>query len=249
MTNLTFFDSNVFIGKHKNPYSESPFSAQAAVTLLGAQTNVSGMLVFYSAAVMYDAVHGNRQLIEETEGGPGLHRIWVALPDIAGNEQDAAGFVTEMRKRKVAAVKIFPRTHNFTLMNQGLDPLLSILNEKALPLFSDQEEISWEEIQYILKSFPKLPFVLTNVGYRLGRYVDPFLKKYGMFHLEISRYQVHRGLEELCRKFGSERLLFGSGLPVFSPEPAMMMVESARISLQDKQNIAEANLRRVLRHG
>ncbi len=249
MTDLTFFDSNVFIGKHKNPYAESPFSAQAAVALLGAQPNVSGILVFHSAAVMYDAVRGNRQLIEETEGRPGLHRIWVALPDIAGNEQDAAGFVTEMQKRMVAAVKIFPRTHNFTLMNQGLDPLLSLLNEKALPLFSDQEEISWEEIQLILKSFPKLPFVLTNVGYRLGRYIDPLMKRYRTFHLEFSRYQMHRGLEELCRKFGSEQLLFGSGMPVFSPEPVKMMVESARISLQDKRNIAEANLRRVLRHG
>jgi len=249
MTDLTFFDSNVSIGKHKNPYAESPFSAKAAAALLGAQPEVSGMLVFHSAAVMYDAFRGNRQLIEETEGRPGLHRIWVALPDIAGNDQDAAGFVTEMRKRKIAAVKIFPRTHNFALTNQGLDPLLSLLSEKALPLFSDQEEISWEEIQYILKSFPKLPFVLTNVGYRLGRYIDPLMKGYRTFHLEISRYQMHRGLEELCRKFGSERLLFGSGMPVFSPEPVMMMVESARISVRDKRNIAEANLRRVLRHG
>lgn len=249
MTDLTFFDSNVFIGKHKNPYAGSPFSAQAAVALLVPQANVSGMLVFHSAAVMYDAVRGNRQLIEETEGRAGLYRMCVALPDIVGNEQDAAGFVIEMRKHKVAAVKIFPRTHNFTLMNHGLDPLLTLLNEKALPLFSDQEEISWEEIQYILKSFPKLPFVLTNVGYRLGRYIDPLMKKYRTFHLEISRYQVHRGLEELCRKFGSERLLFGSGMPMFSPEPVKMMVESARISVRDKRNIAEANLRRVLRHG
>lgn len=247
MADLTFFDSNVFLGKHENPYAGSPFTPVAAQSLLGAQDRLSGMLVFHSSAKLYDAPHGNRRLLEETEGREGLHRMWVALPDVAGNEHDAARFVSEMRHHSVEAVRIFPRTHNFTLMNQSLDPLLSMLNEKAIPLFSDQEEISWEEVHYVVKSFPKLPFVLTNAGYRLGRYIDPLMRRYQTFHLEISRYQVHRGLEELCRKFGSERLLFGSGLPVFSPEPVMMLVESASISSQDRQNIAGANLRRILR--
>lgn len=246
---MTFFDSNVFIGKHRNPYTASPFSAEDAVALLGARQNISGMLVFHSAAVMYDALQGNHQLVEETKERVGLHRVWVALPDVGGEEDGAARFVAQMHEHFIAAVKIFPRTHNFTLTNHSLDPLLSLLNEKALPLFSDQEEISWEEIQYILKSFPGLPFVLTNVGYRLGRYIDPLMRKHRTFHLEIARLQAHRALEVLCGRFGSERLLYGSGLPIFSPEPAMMMVESARISSPDKQNIAETNLRRILQRG
>ncbi len=247
MSDLTFFDSNAFLGRHTNPYTESPFRAEHAVSLLGAQVNLSGLLVFHAEAVLYDALHGNQTLIDETNERPGLHRVWVALPEVSADEDEAGKFLSAMEEHRVAAVRIFPRTHNFTLTNQSLDPLFSLLNGRAFPVFANQEEISWDEVIYLLRSFPRLPFVLTNVGYRLGRYVDPLMRCYPTFHLELSRYQVHRGLEDLCRKFGSERLLFGSGLPVFSPEPVMAMVMSAQIGLHDKQNIAEANLRRLLR--
>ncbi len=240
-----FFDANVFIGKHHNPFGPMPFTTSQLSGFVG-HYGYTDALVYHSAAVSYDAAYGNQILIEESAGARFLHRIWVSLPEFTVDTKAAEQFVATAQDYSVKAIKVFPRTHNFAIQNRCLDPLLAVLGEKGLPLLVDQEEISWEEVNYILKSFPGLHFVLTNVGYRLGRYVYPLLDRYAHFHLEISRFQVHRGLEEMCRLFGSNQLMFGSGLPVFSPEPSMMMILSAEIHVEDKRNIAGKNLRRLL---
>ncbi|RMD93926.1 MAG: hypothetical protein D6813_03185, partial [Calditrichaeota bacterium] len=240
------FDANAFIGRHENPFVPSPFDARAAEALCHSGNGLHEMLVYHSAAVLYDADYGNELLIKETLNKKSLWTVWVALPEHAENDEIATAFFMELEKNKVAAIKIFPRKHNYLLKNRCLDPLLSLFNENRKPLLADQQEITWDEIEYVLRQFPEIPLVLTGVNYRLGRYVEPLLKHYSSFHLEISRYQVHRGLEYLCQRFGSERLLFGSGLPLFSSEPVMMMVASAQISEHDKKNIAGENLRRLL---
>lgn len=242
---LNFFDANVFIGKHPNPFAASPFRVSHLAEFLG-RNRLNEVLAYHSASVLYEASYGNRILIEETQTTNFLHRVWVALPEYGINTEAAEQFIATAGKYLIAAIKIFPRTHNFTVKNRSLDPLLSVLSEKRVPLFADQEEIGWDEVGYILDSFPRLKFILMNTGYRLGRFVYPLLRRYPNFHLEISRFQVHRGLEEMCRLFGSKQLLFGSGLPVFSPEPPMMMIHSAEISMQEKRNIAGENLRRLL---
>lgn len=247
---LEFFDANVSLGKHDNPYAASPFTADAAWQILEAEGGISEMLVYHSAAVLYDAHYGNQRLITETKNMRKLHRMWIALPEFATGDADteAAKFVSAMTKNAVAAARICCRTHNFRVENHSLDPLLALFEAKSIPLFVDQKEISWTGLTYLLENFPGMPVILTNVGYRLGRHVEPLLKQYPALHLEIGRYQVHRGIEDLSRRFGTEQLIFGSGLPVFSPEPAMMMVASAAIRQADREKIAGLNLRRLLQH-
>lgn len=242
---LIFFDANVFIGKHENPYTASPFSVNHLSEIVE-RNGFDKVLAYHSAAVLYEASYGNRVLIEETQDTSFLRRVWVALPEYSTNTEAAEQFITSAQKYSLAAIKVFPRRHNFSIKNRSLDPLLSVLSENRIPLFADQEEIGWDEVGYILDSFPGVKFVLSNTGYRLGRFIYPLLSSYPNFHLEISRFQVHRGLEEMCRLFGSKQLLFGSGLPIFSPEPPMMMIHSAEISTEDKRNIAGENLRRLL---
>lgn len=244
---MSFFDANAFIGRHENPYVPSPFTADSAVNVCQSEYGPGEMLVFHAAAVRYDATYGNQILVEEARDKRCLALVWIALPDHVEDENRTRTFIDDLRKHNVKAVKIYPRTHNFTLSIRCMDGLLSYLNETQMPLLADQSEIAWEEIDATLRRFPKLPFILTSVNYRLGRFVEPLLKQHHNLYLEISRYQVHRGLEHLCGRCGSERLLFGSGLPLFSPEPIMMMIVSAGISEQDKKNIAGDNMRRLLR--
>ncbi|RMD93399.1 MAG: hypothetical protein D6814_15735 [Calditrichaeota bacterium] len=245
---LNFFDANVFIGRHSNPYTPSPFSVENALEVLQSRQGITGMLVYHSAAVAYDPVFGNQLLIKETREVKELKRVWVAVPDFAIEKNRLTIWDAEMHEHNVVAVKIFCHTHNFRIESHSLDVLLEQLEAKSIPLMVDQVEIPWSGLAYILNNFPSLPVVLMGVGYRLIRDVDAFLRRFDNLYLEISRYQVHRGIESFCRRFGSKRLIFGSGLPVFSPEPAMMMVASAAIGREEKMDIAGENLRRLLHH-
>lgn len=244
-SDLTFFDCNVFIGRHQNPYIDSPFRINMLEDTMKA-SGLSGGLIYHSASFMYDASYGNRILLEEAKGKPEFKLIWIALPELCIPETNAKNFIFQFKKNKISAVKIFPRYHNFNIITGSLDRLFSFLNEEKIPLLVDQEEISWEEIVYILKRYNEMPFLLQSTGYRMERYIIPFFEKYGNFYLDISRYQAHGGIEYLCGQFGSERILFGSAMPVFSPEPIMMMINNADISPEEKQNISIKNILRLL---
>ena len=242
---ITFFDNNAFIGKHLNPYTAPIFNLATLIDTMKI-SGVSKSLIYHSASVSYDPSYGNKLLINETKDGKELSLVWVAVPEHCYTENDTELFYAEMKRNNIAAIKIFPRYHNFTLIHGAMDNLLTLLDENEIPLLVNQEEISWEEINYLLKNYKKIPFILQNVAYQMERFVVPLFSKYNNIYIDISRYHVYNGVEYLCSRFGSERLLFGSGMPVFSPEPIMMMINNVKISLREKQNISSENLLRLL---
>lgn len=246
MAELIFWDANAFIGRHDNPYAPSPFTTAAAQQVIAQTDGLAAMLVYHAASRLYSAGSGNGSLLQELGRSDAVLPACTILPDFAPDENAAAAFVQGMRSRGFVAAAMFCATHNFITENHSMDALLRQLQEQKIPLRIDQDEISWQSLQYILQQFPQLPVILCNVGYRLGRYIEPLLQQFASFHLEISRYQVHRGLETLYRRFGSDRLIFGSGLPIFSPEAAMHMVATATIPAEAKLQIAGGNLRRLL---
>lgn len=246
--NISFYDCNVFIGKHENPYTASPFTVNMLEDTYKT-SGLTGSLVYHSASVLYDASYGNKFLVEEAAGKLGIQLVWVAVPEFCCTEKETEHFVLQLKENKISAVKIFPRYHDFNISTGSLDFMFRFLDEEKIPLLVNQEEVSWEEMIYILESFKNIPFLLQNAGYRLERYIIPFFNKYRNFHLDISRYQAHGGVEYLCKQFGSERILFGSGMPLFSPEPIMMMVNNADISQEEKQNISFKNILRLLSRG
>jgi uncharacterized protein len=66
-------------------------------------------------------------------------------------------------------------------------------------------------------------------------------------HVSLSPiYSVHEGIEDLCRQFGPERLLFGSGYPVCEGGTAVAALTYAEVSAADRRAISGANLQRLL---
>ena len=79
-----------------------------------------------------------------------------------------------------------------------------------------------------------------------NRRLFPLLEQYPNLYIETSYYVVHRGIELICRHFGAERLLFGTGLPQRAPGPAITALSYSQISDQERALIASGNLRRLL---
>ena len=245
--NLSFYDCNAFIGVHENPYIDSPFEPELLNSAMKSSAT-KGALVYQSAAVVYDASFGNDLLIEKIKGNNDLAPVFVASPELCFAQKDVEKFFQQIKKYNISAVKIFPRYNNYDITSGIIDRLFPFLNDEKILLLANQEEITWKEIEYILNKFKSLPFLLQSTGYRMERLLNPFFAKYKNFYFDISRYHVHGGIEYLCKEFGSERILYGSGMPIFSPEPLMIMVSKADISLEEKQNISSKNLLRLINH-
>ena len=74
----------------------------------------------------------------------------------------------------------------------------------------------------------------------------PLLARYKNLSIDISAYWMYRGIESICKNFGANRILFGTGLPFYNPGLSLAMLSYSNIGARDKGLIAGDNLRRLI---
>jgi uncharacterized protein len=79
-----------------------------------------------------------------------------------------------------------------------------------------------------------------------GRRLFALLERCPNLYLETSYYTVHQGLAEVCRLFGAQRILFGSGLPVRAAGPTITALMYQALEEHERRLIAADNLARLL---
>ena len=91
--------------------------------------------------------------------------------------------------------------------------------------------------------YPDLPLLFAELSYRDQRAYLPLLERFPNVRLVLGApYSVHRGIEQLVARVGSERLLFGSGFPAAEPMAAIAQLMYAEISEEDQRLIGSGNL-------
>src|SRR4029077_6247303 len=106
---------------------------------------------------------------------------------------------------------------------------------------------SLDRIANLLRSFPDLVVVTGSQGSNpLDRYAWPLIEKFPNLVFETSGYLVDGGIEEFCKRYSAERLIFGSGFPDNAGGAAMLTLAHAEISEEDRRAIAWGNLARLL---
>ena len=247
MKKIEFFDCNCILGRVSVSKVSFPRSLSQ---LLGVMDyfGIDDALVYHAAAKESHPADGNKSLLDEIRGSRRLHPQWVLLPSHTGEFPNEKDLVKRMLSLGVRAARVFPHQErgNFSISDWCAGNLLAALSRRRIPLFIDSDEINWESIHGICERYPNLPLVLTNVGYRIDRYLYPLFERFKNLHIEISGYCSAGGMEETVRRFGAKRLLFGTRLPFFTPAAAVSMVLYSKISDSEKRLIAGENLRRLL---
>jgi len=196
-------------------------------------------LVSHWTAEEYDAREGNR-LLETLGRGGRLVRAWAALPD-----QDSIGELVADRPRAVR-LHFAAQKHNFSPAVWCSGELYAYLQDHSVLTLVTLEDIGWERLVEVLNNFSRLPILLLETGYRADRYLFPLLRRFSNLYFDTSTYVAHRQLESFVQRFGSERVVFGSRLPLYTPGAALAILASARIPDADRMKIAGENLRRLL---
>lgn len=200
---------------------------------------IRAAVVSHWTAEEYDAAVGNDALARDLDAR--FTPAWAAMPD----EDSLASLET----RRPKAVKLTPATprHNFAMAPWCAGPLFEYLQDYAVTTLISRSDIEWTALASLAENFPRLPIVLLDIGYRADRHLFPLLRRFPMLHFDSATYLAHRQLEAYVNRYGPERLLFGSRLPLYTPASAMAVLASARISDADRCAIAGGNLRRLLR--
>ena len=249
---LTLFDCNCMVGRWSTFQPGSFYSVEGLLEEMN-YCGINEALVFHSLARSYSPAVGNEKLLEEIRGKHQLQGCWVLLPHHTGEMPEPETIVETMLSKGVKAARLFPKEHRYSLSEWILGELLTVLEERQIPLLLDFGNVHWSDsftdwnaVAELCSKHPKLPVILMHEGQAASRNLYPLLERFENLHLDTSYYFAHRGVEEICEKFGAKHLTFGSGMPIYSAGPPIMVVTYSSISQREKRLIAGENLRKLL---
>jgi hypothetical protein len=244
LSELAFFDCNTRIGRSSTPRPEHLTQPSELLEEMD-RGGIEQALVCHAWSVEWDANQGNQALLAELAGHERLRPCLAALPPATGEIPSPAGLARQV-KAVGGAVRLFPKEHQYVLNDVTCGHMLDVFSAQQVPVLIDVGQTSWPELANLLQRHPALSIVVLGGYYRIDRYLYPLLERFGNLHVESGTYGVHRGIEAICSRFGAERLVFGTDLPVHEVGGPMALVTYAEISLEEKQLIASGNLRRLL---
>jgi len=246
---LEFFDCDCSFGKRSIVNPGSFYKLEDLLERMKLY-GIGKALVYHSMAREYDPVVGNGMLSEEIGKDIPLYPVWVVMHHHTEEFPKPDELLLQMRRNNIRAVRMFPGNsdHAYSIAKWNCGELLSMLETNKIPLLIGMDQLNWNEVYTLCSDFPNLPVILSGVGYGSNRNLYSLLKQFQNLYLETIGYKTHNGIEEICRVFGAHRLIFGSGMPLFSGASAVSMVNYARISEAEKRMIAVENLDRLLQY-
>jgi hypothetical protein len=241
---MLVFDANCAVGPWPTdkPRYETVEGLLAEMERLGIQR----ALVSHTLARTYDPALGNQALMDEIAGHEALWPCWTLLPPSCGEMGPTDELLAEMARSAVRAVRLYPREHSYSLDAWQCGELLAALDERRYVVLIDLEQGSWTEIERICRTYPRLALVVTRVGYRQLRPLFALLRQQSNLYCDLSNLSTYLGVEELLDRHGSERLIFGTGLPTADaggPLARLFYTDAPPATLAA---IAHGNLERLL---
>jgi predicted TIM-barrel fold metal-dependent hydrolase len=204
-------------------------------------------VVWHAAANNWNVPDGNAMLLRDIAGRDRLRPCLVATPHFDTAEMPAAArYRQQLASIRPAALRLFPRTAQFSLSPFFAGELLEIANRFRLPLMVDYDELEPAALAEAAGTFPAIPWMILNSMFRHSRMLFPLLRQCPNVHVVTSFFDSNL-LEEIVAKFGPERVLFGSGMPQVHPGPMVAVVTYADVPEADKAAILGGNWARIER--
>lgn len=203
--------------------------------------------VWHRSMYELDPTAGNQKLIAELRGyEKRLSPSLAILPQLTDREYAPESFFPLMKRCGARTVHAFPLMNRYILSDVTMGEQLALLAEMKIPLYLSPKD-GFEPIYSVLKEFPELTVILYNIGWwPSARYVYPLLNRYRNVYFETGDFSMMHGIEDVCARFGSERLLYGSNFPTNNMAGSICCLEMARIHQSEKENIAHGNMERLL---
>jgi Predicted metal-dependent hydrolase of the TIM-barrel fold len=242
---LAFYDCYCQIGPRSVVYPHS-FDDVAALDSAMEYFDIQKVLLYHSLAREYNPAKGNALLNEVIKSYPIMVPMWVVMPSHTGEFPEPDVLVGKLKADGIKTVTMFPVEHGFSLSHWNSGEMLKCLERNGIILLLELEQISWDGLYDMLDRYPGLNIILTGLDYAINRNIYPLLKVFPQLYLETSGVKAHSGIEDICARFGAGRLVFGSGMPVFSGGAAVAMIQYASISEAEKRMIAHENLEKLL---
>jgi predicted TIM-barrel fold metal-dependent hydrolase len=192
-----------------------------------------------------NALHGNAILAEAAAREPRFMPAFAITPYPHADEPSIPDFLAAMRAAGSRAVWFMPQAH--LPVREMYGELLETCVARRLPVLLNRDTTTPADVATFLRDWPGLRLVLVGCSYMEDQWLFPLLKRHGELRLCVGQYYIpadspHRFL----REFPAERLVFGSGLPFFSPGGLLANLFYADITDAEREAILGGNIRTLL---
>ncbi len=245
------FDVNVSLGPLLNRPPGAPRDAASLLELLD-DYDISRALVTHTLAKWHSPTIGNERLLEDIANEPRLAPCWVVMPAATGEVPPEKEQVAQLLAAGARAARLCPKSHLLVLEPWVIEPLAEALAEKRVPVLLDfdnahySEPRHWDFIAWLLAAFPDLPVILLRQSHADFRVLFPLLNRSPNLFVETSYLGGHSALIELVERYGAERFIFGTGLPIFEPALPITTLSYGGLSPAARAGIAGKSLQRLL---
>src|SRR5690625_2396821 len=206
-----------------------------------ARLGIHGGVASAIASKLHDCRRGNRQLLQDLTGRPGWRPCWTLGAEVSGT--GAFGQVHEALDAGAAAVTLYPRTQDFSL--QGLASTWPVLESERIPVIIDRTEVEWPDLDRLAAAHPRLPIIVSWIGYRELRRLAPLLRDRPNVLLDTVNFSTPCGYDWFVDNFGAERLLFATGVPLRDPGEAITQLLWSGLTQQEVDLISHGNAERL----
>jgi len=219
-------------------------------------------VVSSASAIMYkNSQAGNEELARDVRRyRDRLIPFGVINPTYADWEHDLGVCVEEFGMR---GLRLYPGYHNYALSDSCCDELLSAATERKLVIsipiratdsrqrhwLIDVPDVELGDVAALVKRHPRARFILVN-GLRfasspLGKADSGLPSNYV---IEISRLKavMRSEIRQLLDEFGSDRVVFGTGMPFKYPDPSLVKLEVLDATKAEKERIRWRNAAKLL---
>lgn len=255
---MKFIDCNCAIGyktvnyeivNHENflvqEAAEQARDAEALLTELDS-CGIDAAIVYHNTMTDVSPGYGNEKILAETVKAPErLIPTWTILPPVTETEFAPERLFGAMKASGVRMLRAYPARNRYLLNSVTMGELLQEIAAARIPLYLSPST-GWEYIFETLKEYPNLTVILNNYGlWSHDRFLYPLLRAYKNVYMESGDMQTAGQIKEICRRFGSERILFGSDFPSNGIGGPLAALLGSGIRADELENIAFRNIERV----
>lgn len=246
---MRFFDCNCHFGAYASPRGKRAVDVDGLLEAMDT-AGIDEALVWHVAQRDADPLTGNDILARAIAPHERLFGCWALLPPQTGEMGRIEDWFAAAFKSRVRAVTAWPAENRFLLRAEVFGEVFQEMIARRVPLLyrcsSGAAGDSWSRLYDLLRDFPELTVILSNVGcWGPDRLFRPLLDAYANLYLETSEYILDGGIEAFIERYGAARLLYGSDFPAAYHGGMMLALAHAEISDDDKQAIASGNIQRL----
>ena len=242
---MKLWDARVTMGRDKSlpPFQ---FADIAAVRRMLDKYRIERALLTCRESFCLDIRYGNDLTFSAAEEDERL----IPCPTVVPNSRDEVGDEDEYVRGLVGdgarCVGLFPATHGIALDQRVIGPLFDALRRRRTPVVIHGREADWMALADLAAAWPEIPIIVISPSYR-HRNLFPVLRCTPNLHVTINApFALNHGIEEFVGRGLTRQILFASDFPVAEPGAAISYLSYAEIPEEDRQAIAQGNLRRLV---